>query len=329
MAQFEKIRWGILGTGRIAGVFATGLTALEDAELVAVGSRSQQSADAFADKFDIPRRHASYEALAADPEIDAIYIATPHNLHAENSILCMQQGKAVLCEKPFTVNARETEKVIAVARQEKRFLMEAMWSRFLPALIYARDLVLDGAIGELRMIQADFGYRAGFDPEKRTFNPALAGGGLLDVGIYPISLAHWLLGEPAKIAGLAEVGTTGVDEQAAWVFLYPGGEMAVMSSAVRTTTQHEAILYGTEGWIRLPAQFWNAKKLILHRNGKEDETFEPPRVGNGYNYEAAEVANCLRAGKLESDVLPLAETLAMMRTMDELRRQWGVKYPME
>jgi predicted dehydrogenase len=323
------IRWGILSTGRIAGLFAQGLAALPDAQLLAVGSRSRAAADRFGDQHKVPRRYASYEALVADPDVDAIYVATPHNLHAENSLLALRHGKAVLCEKPFTINAAQAEVVIAEARQRKLFLMEAMWTRFLPAVVKARQLLADGAIGEVRMLQADFGYRTGFNPQSRTFAPDLGGGALLDVGIYPISLASLLFGQPRAILGAAHLGETGVDEQSAYLLQYAGGRLALLSSAVRTNTLHDAMIYGTDGWLRIHPPFWNAVKISVKRAGQDEEIIEPPRVGNGYNYEAAEVARCLAEDKLESDAMPLDESLSLMRTMDELRRQWGLKYPME
>jgi predicted dehydrogenase len=325
----DTIRWGILGTGRIAGEFARGLTATPDAQLVAVGSRTQESADRFSDEHHIPRRHATYEALAADPDVDAIYISTPHSLHAENGILCLEHGKAVLCEKPFTINVSQTDALIAKARQKKRFLMEAMWTRFLPVMVRLRQLVAEGAIGEPRMLQADFGYRAGFNPQHRLFDPALGGGGLLDVGVYPISLASMIFGAPEHIVSVAHLGETGVDEQSAALFNYSGGQIAIISSATRTETPQEVTLMGTEGRIYIPPQWWRGTKLVLTRAGKPPETLETPYEGNGYNYEAAEVGRCLREGRLESDIMPLDETRAIMAAMDTVRAQWGLKYPME
>jgi predicted dehydrogenase len=196
----RRIRWGILGTGRIAGQFARGLAALDDAELVAVGSRAAQTAAEFADEHGVPHRHASYADLAADPDLDAIYVATPHPFHKGNSLLCLGAGKAVLCEKPFTINAAEAEEVVAAARGQGRFLMEAMWTRFVPAAARVRELLAEGAIGEVRMLRADFGYRAGIDPNGRLFNLALGGGALLDVGVYTVSFASMVFGaQPSQI----------------------------------------------------------------------------------------------------------------------------------
>jgi len=324
----DTIRWGILGTGTIAHKFATGLTAAPGAELIAVGSRTQGAADEFASKYNIPHRHAGYEALARDSSVDVIYVATPHTFHAENTRLCLEAGKPVLCEKPFTLNTQQANAVIALARRKGLFLMEAMWTRFLPAIVRLRELVAAGTIGELRMMTADFGFRTQFNPEGRLFNPALGGGGLLDVGVYPVSLAFMLFGTPARITSTVHLGDTGVDEQAAWLFGYEGGQIAVMSSAIRTTTPHEAVISGTKGIIRIP-DWWHADRLILQPAGQPDETLHIPFEGNGYNYEAIEVMNGLKAGKLESDVMSLDETRAVMSAMDTIRAQWGLKYPGE
>jgi predicted dehydrogenase len=325
----DKIRWGILGTGRIARTFARGLALLPDAVLVAVGSRSQATADAFGDTFDVPRRHASYVALAGDPDVDVVYVATPHSLHRDNSRLCLQAGKAVLCEKPFAINAGEAQDVIALARKNGCFLMEAMWTRFLPVLEKVRHLLGDSAIGEVRMLIADFGFDAPFDPQSRLFDPHLGGGALLDVGVYLVSLASMLFGPPTRITGMAHLGQTGVDEQAAVTLGYEGGQLAVLATAIRTRTPQEALLAGTEGHIRIHSQWWHPTTLTLSIHGQEDDVMHLPFEGNGYSYEATEVMDCLRAGKLESDLMPLDETLAIMRTMDHIRAQWGLRYPME
>jgi predicted dehydrogenase len=324
----RPIRWGILGTGNIAKQFARGLSVLPDAQLVAVGSRSVETADAFGDAFDVPRRHASYAALAEDPEVDVIYVSTPHPLHAPNTILCLEAGKPVLCEKPFAINAREAESMIAVARRKNLFLMEAMWTRFLPAVAKAREWVDQGRIGEVRMIAADFGFRAGWDEESRLLNREMGGGALLDVGIYPVSLASFFLRrQPTRISGLADIGATGVDEQAAVVLGYDKGELAVLYTAVRTNTPQDAHILGNEGAIRLDPPFWKGTQATLTIHGQDAETVELPYDGNGYNCEAAEVMRCLREGRLESDVMPLDETLAIMRTLDRIREGWGLRYP--
>ena len=325
----DKIRWGILSTGNIAHQFARGLKSTPDAELLACGSRSQQNSNAFGNMFDIPRRYDSYEALASDPDIDAIYIGTPHPMHVENALLCLDSGKAVLCEKPFALNAAEAQRMINRARERGLFLMEAMWTRFIPAMVKVRELIAADAIGEVRMLTADFGFRFEFNPEHRLLNPELGGGALLDVGIYPVSLAASLFGQPTEIVSQAYLGKTGVDEQSAMIFKYAGGQLALLSCAVRTETPQEAIIMGNKGMIRIASRWWMPKQFTLSISGQPEQGFDIPFEGNGYNYEAMEVGRCLRAGLLESPVMPLDETLATMKTMDSIRAQWGLVYPGE
>ena len=327
--EYSTVRWGILGPGSIAKRFAEGLKTLPDARLVAVGSRTREKADRFAEQFGAPNRHDSYEALVADPEVDAIYVATPHTLHREHSILALNAGKAVLCEKPFTINAGECREVVRVAREKNLFPLEGMWSRFFPAMARLRELIRDGVIGEVRMVQVDFGFRAGVNPESRLFNPSLGGGALLDVGVYCVSFASMILGTPSRVESMATLGDTGVDEQSAMLLGYPDGQIALLATAIRTNTRQDALVTGTEGHIVLHRPWWNPRTLTIARGGKDPETLEIPFEGNGFHYEAAEVARCLRAGKLESDVLPLDESIAILETMDKIRGQWGLKYPVE
>ncbi|MGI4790716.1 MAG: Gfo/Idh/MocA family protein [Janthinobacterium lividum] len=324
----ETINWGIIGPGSIATRFAGSLPSVPGAKLYAVGSRSQEKADAFADKFSAPKRYSSYEALAADPDVQVVYIATPHPQHKDAALLCLNHGKSVLLEKPFTVNAKEAAEVIELARAKDLFLMEAMWSRFFPAMVRVRELLAAGTIGEVRMFQGDFGFRAGVNPEGRLFNLALAGGGMMDVGVYPISLASMILGTPTEMTSLAEIGPTGVDEQAAILFKYDGGQLAAITTGIRINTQHEVFILGTEGSLKLHAPWWNLSTLTVNANGKSEEV-SVPFDGGGFNYEAQEVQDCLRAGKNESAIMPLDETLSILKTMDTLRGQWGLKYPME
>ncbi len=324
----KVIRWGILAPGNIAHQFARGLKVLPDAELIAVGSRSIERADKFADEFDIPHRHGSYADLVSDPDVDAIYVATPHPFHKDCAILCLKAGKAVLCEKPLAVNAEQVKEMIACAREYKQFLMEAIWTRFIPVMVKVREWLADGAIGEPRILTADFGFRAGLNPEGRLFKPELAGGGLLDVGIYTIAMAYMVFGAPSQITSLAHVGETNVDEQAGILLGYDEGQIALLHCAIRTGTPQEARIMGTDGSIHIPG-FWHSTSATLNAAGKEPERVEMPFKGNGYENEAIEVMRCLREGKLESDIVPLAESLSIMETMDSVRAQWGLKYPME
>ena len=325
----RKFRWGILGTGAIARQFVRGLRSLPAAEVFAAGSRSENSAAEFADQRNIPRRHASYEGLAADPEVDVVYIVTPHPFHAENAELCLQAGKAVLCEKPFCVNAAQAERVVELAREKGVFIMEGMWTRFFPLIEEVRRLLSEGAIGEVRMLNVDFGFRADLDPASRLFERRLGGGALLDVGVYCVSFASMVLGRPSGFVSLPHLGKTGVDEQASVILEHEGGRLANLSIGVRTNTPQEATIMGTEAYIRIHAPWWRPASMTISRPGTEDEIVEAPVSGNGFKYEAAEVMRCLEAGKTESDVMPLDETLSVMRTMDSIRAEWGLRYPGE
>ncbi len=322
------VRWGIIGAGNIARKFAAGIRHAVGAELLGVGSRAREKAEAFGEELSIPRRYGSYEDLAADGDVDAVYVATPHPMHKACAVLCLSAGKAVLCEKPLTTNAAEAREVVDAARRAGVFCMEGMWTRFLPAIVRMRELLAEGAVGEVRMITADFGFHTEWNPEGRLLNPHLAGGGLLDVGVYPISLASMLFGTPRRVTGLAHLGATGVDEQAGIILAYDGGRIAVIATAIRTTTPQDAWILGTEGRIRLHAPWWSSTKITLHRRG-EEEKIELPLVGNGYNYEVEEVGRCLAEGLIESPTMPLDESISIMETTDRLRAQWGLKYPME
>jgi predicted dehydrogenase len=323
----EKIRWGIIGTGDIAKKFATGLSVLSDSELVAVASRARKTADVFGELFHVENRHENYQSLAHDPDVDVVYVSTPHSLHKENTLMCLRAGKPVLCEKPFAINAKEATEMVRLARERKLFLMEAMWTRFFPLMARVSEIIGANTIGEVRMLMADFGYRSE-DQNLWVFDPNFGGGGLLDVGIYPLSFSHQLFGVPKQITTLSHLHA-GVDEQSAVILGYEGGRIAVLASAIRTETPQVAYLLGTKGRIYIHPPWWKPKALTLSVNGRADELIQIPYQGNGYNYEAAEVARCLREGRTESDTMPLDETLAVMKTMDSIRNQWNLKYPME
>lgn len=325
----DKIRWGIIGTGKIAKAFAADLSLLPDAELVAVGSRTAESANRFGERFDIPNRHPTYEALAHDPAVDIVYIATPHALHKENSLLCLQAGQAVLCEKPLTINAAEAEEIINYARQKQLFLMEAMWTRYIPLVVKLRELLAEKRIGEVQMLVAGLGKIEPFNPDYYLFDPHMGGGILLDAGVYPVSLASMIMGPPTRITGMAHLGKTGVDEQAAIVLGYEQGQLATLYMSLKTGIPPGMTLMGSQGRINIHPPIFNPTKLTLSLTGQADEIIEMPLRGNGLNYEAAEAMRCLRAGHLESDIMPLDETLAVMRTLDQIRAKWGLKYPIE
>lgn len=323
------LKWGILGPGNIANKFAKGLQVLPDAAITAVGSRTPEKLQAFGDAFNIPNRHTSYEALVSDPEVDIIYIAMPHVFHHDMIVLALEHGKHVVCEKPICINAQQTRHAVEMARKHKRFLMEAMWTRFFPLMADVRRRIAAGEIGEVRMLQVDFGFRAGVDPKGRLFDPKLAGGSLLDVGVYCMAMSHMLFGAPQTITGVATMGETHVDEQAAWVSQHKNGTIAVCSSAVRTSTPHEALIAGTDGQIRIASPWWIPEKMTVRVNGKEPEDCHFPMEGTGMNYEAAAAMACIRDGKIESDIIPHDESIAIAESMDALRKQWGFVYPME
>lgn len=325
----KSFNWGIIGCGQIAGQFARSLEIIPDATLYAAASRSAEKARKFCIKHHGKKWYGSYEMLAADPEVDAVYIATPHPMHLQNSMMCIRQKKAVLCEKPFTVNAQETRQLIEAARQAQVFLMEAFWTRFLPSTLKLNRLLEDGVIGVPRLVQADFGYHMPFDAEHRSYSPELAGGALLDVGVYPINFAQMIFKEsPDAIQSLMIPADTGIDAQSAYLFKYPGNSMAIMNSAVNVETQHNAWIYGTEGFIHMP-KFFHARKMHVKRYDGYKETFSIPFESTGYSYEALEVMNCIRSGLLESPVMPLDESLQIMQIMDSIRQQWGLTYPGE
>lgn len=325
----RKINWGILGPGNICHKFVESLKLLEDANLLAVGSRSKTRAEEFASKYNIPVAYGSYEELVNDKDIDIIYVATPHSGHYENAKLCIEAGKAVLCEKSFTVNANEAEELIKLARNKKVFLMEAMWTRYLPAISKLRELLAEGAIGDVQMVKADFGFRFEGDNSHRLLNPELAGGALLDVGIYTISFASMIFGSnPIKITGIPSIGETGVDEQFASILEFEGGKLAVCCAAVKTHIQHDAWVFGTKGRIHIP-DFWHAKLLNVYKDDGSVEKLELPFVSTGYFHEAEEAVKCLQDGKLESSIMTLDETYEIMKIMDKLRNQWGLRYPFE
>jgi predicted dehydrogenase len=325
----DKIRWGILGTGDIAGKFVKALTTLPDAEIAAVGSRTKESAERFGAAWQIPRCHASYTALMEDPGVDVVYVATPHTLHRENCIGCLQAGKAVLCEKPFTINAGEAEEVIRVAREKKLFLLEGMWTRFFPGMGMVRELLAQRAIGEVRTLQVDMCYPSKADPRRRLLDPALGGGALLDLGVYPVSFASMVYGAPDQAVALAHIGSTGVDEQTSILFSYAGGRQAYASCSFLYDSPKEAVLCGTEGQIRIHRTWFFPDHISVTQPGKTSREIHLPYLDNGFPHEAREVMDCLRAGRLESAVMPLDETLSIMRTLDSIRAQIGLRYPSE
>lgn len=327
--DIDKIRWGILGTGWVATDFAAALQETPGAVLQAVGSRSAENAEAFGGKFDIPNRHANYNALVADPDVDIVHIATPHILHKEHAILALEHGKAVLCEKPFTLNAAQAAELIGVARSRGVFLMEAMWGRFTPGQVKVRELLEAGAIGEVQMFTGHFGARKTYDPANRYFSRELAGGALLDVGVYPIALASMVMGEPDHVYSALRIGETGVDHWGAVLLEYPGGRTATVSASIRTRTPRDVLIAGSEGCIRVDSPLTRPPRVTLERHGEQPREFDTSFEGSGFVFEIVEAMRCLREGLIESPRMPLDETLSIMKTMDTVREQAGLVYPGE
>ncbi len=325
----SNIRWGFLGAGSIATRFGTGFQEIEGGEILAVGSRTASRRQALAARFHIPRQYDTYEELVTDPDLDVIYVATPHNLHREHTVLALEAGKAVLCEKPFTINLREAAELVALARQRDLFLMEAMWTRYIPIIRKVKQMVKEGAIGDLTMLVADFGARSSQPLSGRIKDPALGGGALLDLGVYPVSLASYLFETaPTRIETLAHV-QHGIDVRGGMLLGYPDGQMAICYSSIGDNTPQEALLTGTKGQIRIPRPFWLNHKCEVSIEGHAPRTVEAELITNGFAHEAMEVNRCLRAGLKESLDMPLNETLDIMRTLDIVRAQWGLRYPME
>ncbi|GHH22671.1 Gfo/Idh/MocA family protein [Streptomyces lanatus] len=328
----RNVRWGILATGGIAAAFTADLVDLPDAEVVAVASRRQESADAFAERFGISRAYGDWSALAEDGDIDVVYVATPHSAHREAAGLCLEAGRNVLCEKAFTLNAREAEELVALAHAKNSFLMEAMWMYCNPLVRRLKALVEDGAIGEVRHVQADFGLAGPFPPSHRLRDPAQGGGALLDLGVYPVSFAQLLLGEPSDVTARAMMSPEGVDLQTGALLSWDSGALASLHCSIVGGTATSASITGSGGRIDVPGGFFFPDRFVLHRDGRDPEEFtadpaDGPR--NTLRHEAAEVMRALRAGETESPLVPLEGTLAVMRTLDAIRDRVGVRYPGE
>ncbi len=320
------VRWGILGTGAIARAMAEALQLVPEAELTVIGSRTQERADAFGAEYGVPYRIEGYRAVCDSPDVDVVYIATPHALHARNARMAIEAGKAVLCEKSFTVTAREAEEVIHLARSRGVFLMEAMWTRFVPAVVALREWIASGSIGEVRHVSASIGFSKPYDPSIRLFARETAGGALLDIGVYPISFFSMLLGSPEEASGVMSPAPNGVDLQCAASFVYPSGALATFTASFASDLPTDATITGTEGSIHVHPPIIAPQALTRRANCGSEETVEFPYLGNGYPHEAIEVMNYIKTGETESEIMPLDETLSIMRTMDTLRGSWGLRY---
>ncbi len=325
----DKIRWGILATGWIAELFVTDLQ-LTGHKVTAVGSRTAASAERFAKTFNIPKAHASYEALAADPNVDIIYIATPHPQHHAAAILALNAGKHILVEKAFTLNAAEATQITTLARAKGLLVLEAMWTRFLPHMQRIRDIIAAGTIGEVRSITADHRQKLSDDPKHRLNDLALGGGALLDVGIYPISFTWDILGKPDSMQASATFRETGADAQVATIFHYASGAIATTLSSSDSAGPNRACVVGTKGRIEIDRVWYEPTSFRVYNNDNAViETFNQPRIGRGMQYQAEEAEALIAAGKIASAILPPAETVEIMQTLDQLRAQIGLKYPSE
>lgn len=326
----NKIRWGILGTGTIAHQFASDLKRVENAELVAVGSRSQQSAEIFSGKFDIPLRFGSCDELVACNEIDIIYIATPNNLHHPNILLCLNHGKAVLCEKPFALNAKQASEMIGLARRKNLFLMDALWTKFLPHYQKMIEMVKSGELGQIKIVRANFGFQANAQPNSRLLSPELGGGSLMDIGIYNVFTALDILGEPDEISVSITPTEQGIDEQCAVVFKYNNGAMASLFSSISANLETEVEICGTLGRLKLTAPFYSSTSVLEHDvDGKKTVIRTEKEEGSGYQYESRHATACLLKGNIQSTVVPHSYSILVMQTLDRIRNLAGIVFPDE
>ncbi len=323
------VRWGILGCGHIARIFASDLFRVKNARLVAVASRDQSAADVFGAEFSVYYRHNSYEALAQNPDVDVIYVATPHTFHYAHTMLCLKHKKAVLCEKPFAIHAHQVEEMQAEARRNQVFLMEGLWTKFLPHFQKTCQLIAEGVIGDLQMIQADFGFRASYDPSSRLFDPNLGGGSLLDVGVYTVFLALALAGKPLRTEAVMTPAPTGVDGQCAMLLHHENNVVSQLFSSLLSHTPTEAIIYGTHGRLHLAPLFYSASSMVrlytdTHRTGRE--VFNQKVAGSGFQYEASHVTECLLEGLTESPMHTFADSQLLMETLDIIRQKAGIHF---
>lgn len=321
-------RWGIAGTGKIANGFVRDLVHVPAATVTAVGSRTFDRADVFGSDHAIPNRHATYAALAADPEVDVVYVATPHGRHLDDVLLFLEAGKHVLCEKPLALSAAQVDTIVAAAERSGRFVMEALWTRFLPSYAELIRRLDDGSVGEARMVEGDFGFVLPLDPAHRLFDPALGGGATLDLGIYPVHLAHLVLGAPVSVAAAGRLTSTGVDGAAAAVLTHEGGGLSVVKCAVDTALACTARVSGTLGAIDIPAMMHCPAELTVRSAGLVTKV-QTPTLGIGLHYQVAEVHRCLDAGLTESPSWPLALSRSVLTTLDAIRAAVGVRYPTE
>ena len=331
----RPVRWGILATGKIATAFAENLALLPECEIAAVGARRLESAEAFAATHGAARAYGDYRALVEDPDVDVVYVATPHALHREHVELALGAGKPVLCEKAFTLDAADAEHLVALAREKNIFLMEAMWMRCNPLVRRLQQLLGSGALGEVRQVRADLGFVVDKPPTDRLLDPALGGGALLDMGIYPLTFAHLFLGEPAGIAATAVLSESGIDLNLAVGLRYDNGAISSLTSTMTAWSPRTASIATDRGRIDVPEPFHHPTTVTWTPLGGDPDFAPPPEpqpitegelIGTGLAHEALEVVRCLRNGETESPLVPLDDTVALMRQMDRIREQIGLRY---
>lgn len=327
MNTLNKVNWGIVGLGSISDQFVNDLLLVEDAEVAAVASRTQEKANAFAKKFNVAKAYDSYDKIFQDPEIDIIYIGTPHSLHAELTIRALEQGKHVLCEKPLALNSTQAKQMIAASKKNNKFLMEAFWSRFNPSIREIYQQIKQGVIGEVRYINADFAFYAEAPEGSRITNMELGGGALLDIGVYPLFLSYLILGLPEKIVASANFFESGADSQTSIILQYKNAQ-AVLHSSFMSHANIAATISGKEGYFNLTPVWHEAQAYTLIKNNKKDVRSLPTK-GKGFTYEIEECHKCIRANKMESDLWSHQDSLNLISIADKVRKQIGLKYPLE
>lgn len=320
-------KWGILAPGKMSAKFTRGLKLAPGAELYAVGSRDIARAKKFADDFGFKKYYGSYEELAADPDVDIIYIASPHSHHYEHVILCLRNRKAVICEKAFALNSREAEKMIDMARRNNVFLMEALWPPFQPLYIRTKELLASGTPGKILHLNARFSFQAPYDPKDRKFNLELGGGSLLDIGIYPVIDALWFMGVPDDISARASFSPTGSEEAISIIFQYTDGRMATLYSSFKTAGGIGVDILCENGNLSFCRARDMSQRLSVELNGQEPENYSLMPEGMGYHFEAIEVMNCLNEGRTESTIVPHSFTINLMKTLDRIRLVAGISFP--
>ncbi len=323
----KTYNWAILGCGKIARKFAGDLKLLPNARLYATASRSLENARDFASELGFEKAYGSYEAMVNDPEVDVIYIATPHSHHYEHALLCLNHQKAVLCEKAFAINSREVRLMIEAARKNNTFLMEAFWTRFQPSFQKALEIIRSGELGALKMVRSDFAFNAEYNPEKRLYNVGLGGGSLLDIGIYPVFMALMALGKPSELETMASFCPTGAEESIMMSFRYPGGEIASLVSSFASYSSTQTEFSCENGFVRLNRRFFTPTSITYWKNQEEEKTITFDKgKGFGYELEAAHVMKCLDADMKESDLMPLSVSADLMEIMDLVRKDAGIVF---